>query len=56
MGNVIPYPHRVWHAPDRVSEEAVAYYFDKVSQGIPKDEAAEMAALFGRTMGFGRSD
>ena len=54
LNNVIPFPHRVWRAPEGVSEEVIAYYFDKVSQGIPKEEAAELATLFGRVMGFGR--
>ena len=36
--------------PDEPPAVVIGYYWDKIRQGIPKDEAAELAVVFWRTM------
>ena len=56
MGEVFAFPCRPRPEPEHPPDEIVAYYLDKLKRGVPKDEAAELAALFWRTMGVCHGD
>ena len=53
MGEVVAFPRPEPPDPDGPPGVVVAYYWDKIKLGIPKDEAEELAALFWRTMDAG---
>ena len=53
MGEVIQFRRPEPPDPDGTPDFVIAYYWDKIKRGIPEDEAAELTALFWRTMDAG---
>ena len=53
MGEVVPFQRPEPPDPDDPPAVVIGYYWDKIKHGIPEDEAAELTALFWRTMDAG---